>query len=53
MPKDWQVVAWKARGGYGNQGGDDGDDNRHRERIWFSPHCARAHDQADLFGGAA
>lgn len=51
MPSDWQCVAWKARGGYGNQGGDDAEDNRHRERIWFSPHCARAEDQADLFGG--
>lgn len=49
----WSCVEWKARGGYGNQSGDDADDNRHRERIWFSPHCDRAHDQSDLFGGAA
>ena len=48
----WSCVEWKARG-YGNQSGDDADDNRHRERIWFSPHCDRAHDQSDLFGGAA
>ena len=47
----WTCVEWRARGGYGNQGGDDADDNRHRERIWFSPHCERAEDQANLFGG--
>lgn len=47
----WTCVEWKPRGGYGNQGGADAADNRHRERIWFSPHCARSHDQGDLFGG--
>jgi len=36
----WEVVAWKARGGYGVQGnGTDGRENSKRERIWFSPHC--------------
>ena len=49
----WRRVEWKAQGGYGNAGGDDADNNRHRERIWFSPHCARAEDQASLFGGVA
>jgi hypothetical protein len=49
----WVETPWKARGGYGNQGGEDADDNRHREVIWFSPYCARAEDQASLFGGAA
>lgn len=40
----WDVVAWRAKGGYSNQrdGGDNG--NKHRERIWFSPHCVR-HEQ--------
>jgi hypothetical protein len=33
----WQVVAWKAPGGYGSQGGENV--NATRERIWFSPHC--------------
>lgn len=37
MPADWDCVAWKAAGGYGSQG--NGNDNPHRERIWFSPHC--------------
>lgn len=37
--KGWQVVEWKAQGGYGNQGGDNV--NKHRERLWFSPACQR------------
>jgi len=35
----WDVFRWKGRGGYGNTGGEDAEDNRHRETIWFSPHC--------------
>jgi len=35
----WDVDQWKAGGGYNNMG--DGE-NRHRERIWFSPACVRA-----------
>lgn len=38
LPK-WDVVEWKAKGGYGNQGGAN--TNRFRERIWFSPHCLK------------
>lgn len=40
MPKSWSVVAWRASGGYSNRGAAAGR-NRHRERIWFSPHCLR------------
>lgn len=44
----WTVEAWKARGGYANQGDDEspGADNAARERIWFSPNCLR---EPDLF----
>lgn len=35
----WSVHAWKAVGGYGNQGRGRGRANAGRERIWFSPHC--------------
>lgn len=37
----WDVVAWKAHGGYGAGKGGAGDQNKHLERIWFSPHCLR------------
>lgn len=47
FPADWQCVAWKAAGGYAAAAGNV--ENSARERIWFSPHCERAHDQADLF----
>lgn len=42
MPDGWHCFEWKARGGYENQGDAKGKDNRHRERIWFSPHCLNA-----------
>lgn len=41
MPDDWEVVEWKAVGGYGNQGEGKGRENAGRERIWFSPHCLK------------
>lgn len=49
MPDTWTCVPWKARRGYA--GADNG--NRHRERIWFSPHCLPITDvQTSLFGVA-
>ncbi|HUX16023.1 MAG TPA: hypothetical protein VMW52_06090, partial [Phycisphaerae bacterium] len=50
----WDTVAWKASGGYANQG-TQGNANRHRERIWFSPHCLRLDrpQQLALFAGDA
>ena len=49
----WEVVAWKAFGGYGSQGTDtEGRENSARERIWFSPHCLGSSDeQGSLFDG--
>jgi len=47
----WAEVPWTARGGYGNQGGDDEADNRHREVIWFSPACQGPAGQLPMFGG--
>lgn len=41
MPAGWTAVGWKARGGYGSQGGGAGRTNAARETIWFSPHCLR------------
>ena len=33
----WDKIGWSAGGGYANRNADN--QNRHRERIWFSPHC--------------
>ena len=44
----WDVVPWKARGGYGAQGEGAGRENAGRERIWFSPGCLKA-KQGSLF----
>ena len=42
MPKDWECVAWIARGGYGSRGAETiGRANSKKERIWFSPNCLR------------
>lgn len=35
---NWDVYEWQAMGGFGNQN-SDGNENRNRERIWFSPQC--------------
>lgn len=35
----WTCVPWKAAGGYGSQSDGAARQNKHRERIWFSPHC--------------
>lgn len=45
MPETWQCVPWKASGGYANR--NAANQNAHRERIWFSPHCLRP--EAELF----
>jgi hypothetical protein len=41
MPDGWTVSGWRAAGGYSSTAAADtqGKANRHRERIWFSPHC--------------
>lgn len=39
MPPDWSAYRWKAHGGYGHLGNGRGKVNRHREVVWFSPHC--------------
>lgn len=42
MPSGWREVAWKGPAGLGRRSG-----NRHRERLWLSPHCLA--DQGPLF----
>jgi site-specific DNA-adenine methylase len=51
MPESWECFAWKSDGGYANRSESRGKENRHRERIWFSPHClkpAEEYKQATL-----
>lgn len=49
MPASWTVHRWKALRGYANADND----NRHRETIWFSPHCLPIDHQRTLFGDAS
>ena len=49
FPPDWEVFAWKANGGYGNQGEGTGRENAKRERIFFSPHWLKVGAQSSLF----
>ncbi len=44
MPGDWSVAEWKTAGGYSStaSGQTQGKQNRHRERVWFSPCCLKA-----------
>jgi hypothetical protein len=39
MPKRWDCIPWKAKGGYASQARKSANDNCRLERIWFSPHC--------------
>lgn len=48
FPGDWEVVPWKAAGGYGGGMGGKGDANAERERIWFSPACLLPAKQLEL-----
>jgi site-specific DNA-adenine methylase len=52
FPANWSTFRWKARGGYGSQGNDQGRVNCARETIWFSPACVSA-AQVDLFAVSA
>lgn len=48
MPSSWTEYAWKAARGYASESND----NRERERIWFSPHCLPIDEQLGLFACA-
>lgn len=37
----WNVVEWKATGGYGSRANKEGRANAKRERIWASPYCLK------------
>ncbi len=48
----WRIERWSAQGGYGNiaKGESRGKDNRHREMLYFSPHCVKPDSQTSIFG---
>jgi len=42
MPSTWRMTAWKANASFkSSNGGGKNDFNRHKERLWLSPHCLR------------
>ena len=45
----WEVVRWRARGGFGSQRKDGTNDNASRETLWFSPHCIKPESERMLF----
>jgi len=44
----WTMKQWSAHGGYSNQGKGKGAENRHRERLYFSPACKTIPQQGTL-----
>ena len=46
MPSTWTKIEWKAKGGYGNQDGENA--NATRERLWLSPYCLMSNSSAAL-----
>ena len=48
MPKSWRVYAYSATGAY-MANGTKASENRHRERLWFSPHCLSVNAARSLF----
>jgi DNA adenine methylase len=51
MPAAWRVVEYSASRAYGTTTGTESLNtvNRHRERLWFSPHCLVPDTQIGLF----
>jgi hypothetical protein len=51
MPPSWRMMKWSAHTAYNTassaERGDGNAENRHKERLWFSPHCL--HEKPDLF----
>lgn len=44
----WKFESWSANGGYGNIGNGRGKENKHREVLYYSPHCVKS-SQRPLF----
>jgi DNA adenine methylase len=44
----WVSKNWTANGGYANQGKNKGQNNRHKEILWISPHCVNIGNELEL-----
>lgn len=52
MPRSWRMHVYKANAAYQTATSTGGNkENRHGERLWYSPHCVAA-DQPSLFAAA-
>jgi hypothetical protein len=49
-PGGWVALEWKGPAGYDGQRKNGTNENRRRERVWFSPHCLGVERQIALFG---
>jgi site-specific DNA-adenine methylase len=50
MPDTWRVHAWTGTAAYQNaENAGRNQENRTRERLWFSPNCLKPHKQGGLF----
>ena len=49
IDRGWEAQNWKANGGYGHLAKAHTNENRHRECLYFSPHCLRVGQAMPLF----
>ena len=50
MPEAWRVVEWSAGASYQTHNSSGGNaENRHKERLWLSPHCLGRKKQLYMF----
>jgi site-specific DNA-adenine methylase len=48
MPSNWSCETWLAGAGFDVQKRDRSNENRKKERIWFSPHCLKEESRVQL-----
>jgi hypothetical protein len=49
LPETWRQHEWSANRAYGTHNADtDNKENRHMERLWFSPHCLNGHEPQQI-----
>ena len=57
MPRSWLRIAYSANKAYGTSravgGGTGNDANRHKERLWLSPHCIGAAETVEMWEASA